>query len=84
MEALESNITGLIRAFLLCLQISDLRWLSEVDSHRRSSTHFDAFSKMEVYIAVTPVFVPTPFVWFHGDFRRLWLRPLFCGFEDSC
>ena len=31
-----------------------------MSSHRRSSTHFDAFSKMEVYRAVTSVFIPTP------------------------
>lgn len=60
LEALESNFAGLIGAFLLCLQISDLRWFPEVGSRRRSFTHSDAFSKMEVYRAVTPVFVPTP------------------------
>ena len=59
LEALESSSACIIGSLLLLLLIDGLGWIPKVKSQCRTTTHRNAFGKMEVYRAASPVLIPT-------------------------
>ena len=57
LEALESSSACIIGSLLPLLLIDSLGWIPKVKSQCRATKQRDAFGKMEVYRAASPIFI---------------------------